>query len=438
MNGRAKRWGAALGAITLTTLAASPAYAATISQAEAQAINLQVVGNSAVSQQVTATNDGSGEQKNDASTLPTIASVLPGTNILGAGVAPQEAGANSDGTSYACAGIAGTGAGIVKVGDSGCDIEGKPLDLDLANLQLGEVLLGNDSALGSALNGVPGIGDLLTALGTNLDGLVAQISGAVGSTPLGEIEIGGSLSAIAASCVATPDSASGKATLADTSGGSNATPITVTLPGVPEPLVVANLPANPEPNTHVLVNLDSVTQTLVDALTVQLDTMLGGALQGLGLPLLLQQVQEQVLTTLVAQLQPLLQPLQENVLDITLNKQEKGDDGRSITVTALDLQVLPAAQQFTGSSLISGEIGKVSCGPNARPAAADPAPQEDEEESAPAAGPKPQANAAVPTAVDAGADHNDGKGFMILGATGVLTLLAAMAGLSAYRRLLQQ
>ena len=35
-------------------------------------------------------------------------------------------------------------------------------------------------------------------------------------------------------------------------------------------------------------------------------------------------------------------------------------------MTALDAQVLPAAAQFTGNSLVSAEIANVTCGPNSR------------------------------------------------------------------------
>src|SRR5690606_10182392 len=145
-------------------------------------------------------------------------------------------------------------------------------------LDLGSVLIGDQSALGSALNQIPGIGDLLQTLGINLDELVDQIVGAVGPTPLGELSIGGSLSAVQAMCTATPEAASGDTTLVDTSGGSADIPITLTLPGLQQPLVLANLPANPAVNQKVVTGLDGVTQTLIDALTVQINTMVRGEL----------------------------------------------------------------------------------------------------------------------------------------------------------------
>jgi hypothetical protein len=428
------RFAAIIGAATVSTLAVAPAFAAAAtSQATAQSLQLSIAGNSAISQKVTATNNGSGEVKNNANTLPTLASVLPNTNLLGVGVAPQQAGANSDGTSFACAGIAGTGStgAIVNVGKSACNIDGSPLTIDLASLDLGSVLLG-DGAITTALNNIPGIGAILQTLGVQLTQLVAQISDALEPTPLGEITLGGSLSAIEGACTANPDAAQGDTHLVDTSGGSNATPIAATLPGVQGPIVIANLPANPPPNTHVLVDLDTVTQTLVTALTTEIETVLQGQLANAGLGAALQTIQDQLLVPLVAQLQPLLQALQDNILDITLNKQSKGDSGRSIDLTALDLQVLPAASQFTGSSLISGQIGHVTCGPNTRATTTPTTPNNPNN-------PKNPNKPDVPNVVDSGlAGHEDHTARNVLGATAALMLLAGTAGLMGYRRMLNK
>jgi hypothetical protein len=429
------RFGAIIGAATVSTLAVAPAFAAAAtSQATAQSLHISIAGTDAISQKVTASNNGTTETKNNADTLPTIASVFPGTNLLGAGVAPQEAAAKKDGTSYACAGIAGTGGGIVTVGNSSCDLDGQPLTINLGGLDLGNVVLGDGSALGAALNGLPIIGDVLTLLGQTLNQLVTTISDGLAGTPLGQISLGGSLSAIEGSCVADPEKATGDARLVDSSGGSNATPIGVTIPtGVgngTQTLTLLNLPANPPPNTHVLVDLDTVTQTLVTALTTELNTAVGGVLAPLNLGVLLQQVQDAVVTQLVANLQPLLTALQDNILDITLNKQSTGDGGRSIHVTALDAQVLPAAAQFAGASLISGQIGDVTCGPNTRASAAG-----GETPDSPQNPDQPD----VPTVVDSGvAGQADHTARNVLGATAALMLLAGTAGLVGYRRMLNK
>jgi hypothetical protein len=412
-----------MGAAALSTLAIAPAFAAAsgTSQSSAQSLKLSIAGNSVIAQQTEATNDGSTQTVTDNSTVPKLADLLPNNVLLGAGVAPQAAVAKPDGTSYACAGIAGTGGGIVTVGDTACNLNGEPLTIDLAHLDLGNVILGTNSALGSALAPLDVV---LQPLGKGVTDLVNALSSGLAGTPLGEIKIGGSLSAIEASCQADPTKATGDTRLVDSSGGSANTPISITLPGVADPIVLLNLPANPPKDTNVLVNLDTVTQTLIDALKVELNTAVQGALQPLGLGVLLQTVQDQVVTVLVQNLQPLLQALNDNLLSIVLNHQVSSEGGKKIEVTALSLDVLPAAAQFTGSSLISGEIGKVSCGPNTRTVVTQPTPT-------------PTDNEKPPTVVDSGvagkADHTARD---VLTATAALMLLAGTAGLIGYRRML--
>lgn len=421
------------GAAGIAVLAAGPAVGAThISQATAQSLQLSVAGNSAVSQQVSATNDGHGEKTVDSSTVPTLADLLPKNNLIGAGVAPQLAGAtitsSGAGNSYGCAGIAGTGGGVVKVGDSACKINGKPLTVNLAKLDLGNVILGDQSALGAALSGP--LSPILNPLGMGLNQVVTTLSQGLAGTPLGEITVGGSLSAVEGICTANPTGAQGTANIVDSSGGSADTPIGVTLPGAGQ-VTLLNLPANPPPNTHVLVNLDKVTATLITGLKQELNTAVQGALQPLAGPLggALDQVQQQVVTVLVQNLQPVLQPLQENVLDITLNKQSKGDNGKSIDVTALDAQVLPAAKQFAGSSLVSGAIGHVTCGPNGRVVSTPTA-------TPTVAPPAPHHTPNIPKHVDSGlASYQGGSNANTwLAAVAALLALGGGAGTLAYRR----
>ncbi len=427
------RAGAVIGAVSLAALAASPAFAADpVSQATAQSLQLSIAGNTGISQIVTATNDGTSQTKNDASTIPTIAGVLPGNNALGAGVAPQDAGANANGTSYACAGIAGTGGGIVHTGNTACNINGAPLTLSLGSLNLGTATLDPASALGAALK--PLTGTVLDPLIQQLQqALLTPLTSALSSSPLGSVQLGGTLSAIEATCAATPTKATGDTHLVDTQGGSANTPITATIGG--QKVTLVDLPANPPANTHLLVHLDTVTQTLIDAIKVQLNNTLAGPSTGTPLAALatglgtgLQTLQDSLITQLVKQLQPALQPLQKNVLDVTLNKQVVSDGGRKIDVTALDLQVLPAASSFTGSSLVSGQIGEVTCGPNAGRQVAStpqgngkPVPQQHHHPAAPQGG--------VPTAVDAGVSGDSGSHNMplMIGLGGLVATYAAGA-----------
>lgn len=435
-RGLGLRCGAVIGAASLTALTTAPALAADpASQASARSLQITVAGQSAASQVVTATNHDGVQEKNDASTVPAIAGLLPGNNVLGAGVAPQDARANQDGTSYACAGIAGTGGGIVRTGHTSCALDGAPLTLTLGKIDLGTVALDPASALGAALTevGRPLDSGLDTLISTAQSALVAPVTKAVSGTPLA-LALGGTLSAIEATCSATPAGATGAARLVDSHGGSARTPITATVAG--RTVTLLDLPANPPANTHLVAKLDTVTATLVSALKTELaDSTIGAALQPLVGPLstTLDALQSAVVTQLVKQLQPLLEPLQQNVLDITLNRQVRAEGGRKIDVTALDLHVLPAAAAFTGSSLVSGQVGEVTCGPNAgrkvaRPQAAA-APSGD-------TGGGGGGAAGVPTAVDAGVSAPAQRGSVGRDlALGGLVAVGAVGTALLYRRL---
>lgn len=418
---------AAAGVVTVVGVLAAPALAATtVSQATAQSLKLSIAGTPAVTQIVTATNDGTKQTKNNASTLPSIAGVLPGNNALGVGVAPQDAGANANGTSFACAGIAGTGGGIIHTGNTACAINGAPLTLGLGNLSLGALTLDPTSAIGAALSSL-NLGVLSPVVNGAVGGIATSVTKALKGTPL-DISLGGTISAIEATCQATPAAATGTTHLVDTQGGSKPTPITATIAG--KTLVLAQLPANPPVNTHVLVNLDTVTQTLISAIKVELNKAVGGQLAGLGLGNLLQKVQDAIVTQLVSALQPLLKPLQANVLDITLNKQLSSDAGKKIDVTALDLQVLPAAAQFTGGhSLIGGQLGRVTCGPNTKASNTGGGGHHGGGNNG---GGTPGTPTVIPHGVDAGLAGNSDNIALTAGLSGVA--LAGAAGLGLYYR----
>ncbi|MFL6173952.1 MAG: hypothetical protein ACJ716_13775, partial [Marmoricola sp.] len=328
--------------------------------------------------------------------------------------------------SYACAGIAGTGGGIVTVGNSSCNLNGDPLTIDLAHLSLGDIVLDPENGtLGQALAPLQTL--LNGVVGVTLNQIVTALSGGLAGTALGDIKIGGALSAIEGSCKANPDAATGDARLVDSSGGNTNTPISITLPGVAQPIVLLNLPANPPPNTDIPLDLGTVADTLVSAIQTELETALTGALAPLANALgqAYSGIKSAILTQLLTNLEPLTKAIHDNLLDIVLNKQVHSDGGRKIEVTALSLEVLPAVAKFAGSSLISGEIGKVSCGPNTRIV------------TPPTATPPPTDNEKPPTVVDSGvagkADHTARD---VLTATAALMLLAGTAGLIGYRRML--
>jgi hypothetical protein len=426
-----------MGAVTVSALAVAPAFAAAAtSQATAQSIDLKIGGSSVISQKITATNNGTTETRNNASTVPTLADLLTGNNALGAGVAPQDAHANADGTSYACAGLAGTGGGIAYVGHSSCDVDkGQPLTLNLGKLDLDLVhTFGTEGAITSALTP-------LNQVTGPLNAIFSQLVAGIKNTPLGSIALDGALSVVESDCTANPDAAKGGAEILDTSGDRQL-PIRATIPdgsGGTQSITLVDFDVNLEPRPggyDLLVDLDKVFNALVLAIRGELTTAVGGKLQQLDTALVgpvLIALRDNIVDALVANLRdPLLQQLSDNVLKVTLLDRTYGDNGRSVDVKALRAEVLPAAKQFAGAALIDGTVGHVTCGPNTRvtPAANASQPKDN--------GSKPKLPD-VPTVVDSGmAGHADHTARTVLGATAALLLLAGTAGLFGYRRMLDK
>jgi hypothetical protein len=73
----------------------------------------------------------------------------------------------------------------------------------------------------------------------------------------------------------------------------------------------------------------------------------------------------------IPQVQANLGPLEENILDVVLNKQSRSPG--AIKVNAIDMRVLPAAEEQMGAPAAEVQIGNVACGPNGRVAVAGPA-----------------------------------------------------------------
>lgn len=440
--------GAALGASAVAVLAAGPALAAAnVSQAYAQGIDLALAGNHFITGVTHATNNGKTETKTTVNTLPQLAHVTPGSNVAGLGVVLQDAFAKATGYSTACAGLTGQGGGTVQVGTQPCSITGgSATSLNLVNLDLGNLVASPSSVVGQVLSAIP---NLNTIAGVLQPALVVPLTQALNST-LGNVGLNGSLGVVAATCEATPTSADGWATIANSHLGATLGGQTIDLVDLP----AGNRTTNPIPaNTHVLVNLNKVTQVVLNAVDTQLNNMLSQSLSTLGgnsgplgalaqalIPLgsatqtLAQALspiiggsgtlQQQLITPLTNALQPLLQPLQQNILDITLNKQPVPQASKTFDTTALDLQVLPAIQQFTGgSSLVGGFIGHVNCGPN-ETAASNPTPNPT---NTPGGGGK------VPTGIDSGLAGGSNTS-TIIAAMSVLLAASGAAGTVAYRR----
>ncbi|WP_232677267.1 hypothetical protein [Nocardioides sp. R-C-SC26] len=394
----------------------------TVAQSSAKALELAIAGTGADTGTITATrvNNGSDEGKETitGASNPPIA-VLGNQNLLNVGVLAQSAattvdknGTKRDGISAACSGIAGDGGtagAVAQVGESARITPGKPVGVSIANLDLtGSILIDPKSALGP-----------LSALQPIMDLLVGPLTQAIsnGLAPLGETGIQGTLGAVQAKCTARPGSAEGTANIVDSA-------LTLSLAGTSVELV--KLPANPPPNTHVITDLDVVLNTVLDAVEVNLNETLMGALAPLSA--IIQPIQDTIVKMLIAPLADALAPLEDNILDITLNKQVKSQNGAAIEVTALDLQVLPAAQAFIGASFLSGEIGQVTCGPNASFRVGEP------ENPDPGPGPGPNPDPTEPPAVvDSGVDGGMGNP-LLWGIAGV-TLASAAAGFGGRRML---
>jgi hypothetical protein len=408
--------GAILAAATLFGLSMGPAAAAApAAQASANGLTLAIAGSPVSTGETKATNAGKGEARTGTSNPPI--DVLENQDVLDIGVIAQNSSAkieNGDGVSRACAGVAGDGAVVADVGESDCLTPGDPVGVNIANLDLtGVRLINPESALGA-------LDPLLQPLADQLVGpLTRSVTDAL--APLSNVGITGTLGAVQSQCVANPSSAEGTANIVDTK-------LSLGLPGNNVELV--EFPASPEPNTKLLTDLDEVVNVALDAVQTDLDNTLNKSLAQLSPAI--QELQDKIVSTFVAQIADQLGPLEENVLDATLNKQTVSSDGKQVEVTALDLQVLPAARQFGGFSLVSAEIATVNCGLNAQVNGPDSPDSPDGPDSPDA--PDSPGGPDVPTTVDAGATNGGGINNVAL--VGGLLMLGGAAGLVGYRRLL--
>ena len=403
MTKRLMRFGA-IGAAATLLFAPVVANSAdpVVARADATALILGIAGNNFDTGVVAATNTGKGEVKTGEVTPPI--GVLGNQDVLDIGVLVQDATAkvqNRNGISEACSGVAGDGGQVATVGESNCITPGSPVGISLANLDLTQsILIDPASALGG-----------LAPLNAIMPQLVGPLTNAIsdGLAPLGATGLEGTLGAVEARCNARPGSATGEANIVDTA-------LTLSIAGTSVPLV--EFPANPPPNTKVLTNLDVVLNTVIDALRVDINNTLDGALAPLSA--IIDPIQDQIVNELIAQIAPQLAPLEENILDVTLNKQTKPKKG-AIEVTAIDLKLLPAASQFGQPPLVTAEIAKVSCGVNGRTAAPDNPDNPDNPDL-------PD----VPTTVDSGVGGNGMLApWTLLGMAAVTT-----AGVFGLRRLL--
>ena len=402
---------AAAAVLSIGLVSVAPAAnAATRAQSEAQAANVSIAGNGQGTDPIKASHDGS-KLTRTGGTAPALGDALLPKAGLNAGVLHQDATATKSGTSAACAGLAGDGAAVVEVGEGNCLKGGDNLNFELGKLDLDPlVLAGSKSPLAQVDEALK---PLLSQVTPQVEDGVKQVLEQIGANA--KLEAG----AIQAWCTASDNAVKGNGEV------TQPLRLNVSLTGLGKDTIVVNIPVGTAPNTKILTNLDEVSEAIVAGVRTQLDTMLDNKLAPAAGPLgdALQTVQDQVIETVVENLQPALQPLEQNVLDGTINKQNKGDG--SIEVTALDLRVLPAAAEALGTAAVVLEIGRVKCGPNARPEAG---PKSQPRTKLPAVPTRVTSGTAAP--VDNGPDHL-GLG---LAAAGAL-LVTASAGGVVRRRL---
>lgn len=408
------RLASVVGAATLSVIAVAPAMAAApVSQSGANAVNVAVAGNSQGTGDVTAVNDGSTETKTGNSEPPL--SVLGGQGVINAGVLSQQATAGTDSSSAACAGLAGSGGSVAQVGDSSCLTPGTPVDATLGALDLSGLVVADPESALAPLNAVtdPILAQLTGPIDDALDQVRAQF---------GDLGLVAGFGAVEGRCTASLGTADATATLADAQ-------IRLVLPdqAPTQSVTLLDLPVNPAPNTHLTTNLSDVLDLVLDAVTNDLNESLDGA--GAPLNVLIDAIQDNIVTAIRDNVETNLAPLEQNVLDVTLNRQTRPTDD-SIKVQALDLRLLPVVEQQLGAPLVNIQIGNAACGPSGRV------------QTAAAPAPAPEALPAIPKSVSAGygsmpaeyADQgHDSRTAIALGAFALLVV--GGAGFVTMRRL---
>jgi hypothetical protein len=380
-----------------------------------------MLGNTQGTGTFTATNDGHGEHTTGTN-QPALA-LLGGQQLISAGTLFQDATAyvsERAGTSAGCAGLAGDGATLAAIGVSRCLTPGQNLQLDLGKVDLAKLvanvkIVDNDQ-LNQALSSpqqqlTDNLGPVLTQLNAALDQAGSQ---------LGDAGLFLDLDAIQGVCHAGPGGASGSADLANLA-------LYAQVPGQGK-VYLADVPVDPAPNTRVPVQLDKLLTAVIDGLETNFDKALRGNLAQLNAAL--GQAQQQLVDNVVRdQLESHLKPIGDNVVNLTLNEQSRPSSS-SIRVTALDLNVLPVANEQAGMTVFNLRVGNVACGPNGTQQASAPVDHTV----------KPKKHPKVPRSVPAGEatmPTSAGASGLAAGGLGALLLVSAGAGAVSYHRRLR-
>ena len=275
---------------------------------------------------------------------------------------------------------------------------GQPIGLTFANLDLSDLVVFDEDTQLAPLNQAtdPVITQAVGPLTQQLSQAVTEQAGNGGI-------FGGTLGAVESRCTSTAGGgAGGTTTIVDGRIGATFGGRTVGL---------LDFPVHPAPNTKLVTDLDKVVDLFLNALRHDLNNTLDG--QAAGLEAAIDPIQAQIVDAVIGEIAPQLGPLEENVLSATLNAQARPAID-SIKVTAIHLEVLPAARAELGAPVAQADLANVTCGPNGRVTrTSQPLPE-------------------VPTVIDSGTDGGSGDGDYVLVAGALV--VAGASGLIAYRR----
>lgn len=399
MKRRVMRFGAIIGAATVSMFAFAPAMAATNDTGGADS----------------SASTGTGSLFNllDTDACTATAPSGTGTGRCGDGLSlnnqiaafSQNASGPSNGTSTADASVAPI------------DITNLGTSLDLTGILDGVFDINTGTVLDDVINSLNAgaLKTLLTSLENQLvapidDALQQALAAVTDALPLG-LQIG----AVESNCTATAEPLSA-------SGTSHVAGLDL-LVHLGNQVIHVPIELGTAPNSNLIVD---APQQLVDGLIAGIeDTLtdsLGGSLSLINVALsqAVQPIVDQLLTALKPNLLQGLSDLLEPIISGTVNKQDPVSPSSTgeIEVTALEVKLL-------GTNVL--DLGRSHCGPNARGTTPPGNPGNPGNPNLPH----------VPTVVDAGmAGHADHTARNVLGATAALMLLAGTAGLFGYRRML--
>ncbi len=293
----------------------------------------------------TATYNGK-KTVNSGTNKPALPLLEGEQQLISVGVFAQDAAAAlRNGTVYsgACSALAGKGATLVSIGDgSSCVKPGDAVTVNLAELNLQKLGATTDYLLTDESKSVH------VKLGPVNDLVQNIVSGVL--TKVGGLSVGVDLDAAESTCMAKGSTFKGDTQLKNAA-------VTVNVPGKGD-IKVADLPTDPKKNTTVVPDLSPVT----DAVLGRVDTLLQSGLKSNALGGLDVSVRIDLIEHIKKQLAVLLKGLETDLVELTLNKQDR--TAKSLEVSALDIKVLVAVKKVGAPTAAKVAIGTSTCGTN--------------------------------------------------------------------------